>query len=59
MNRYKAKKYKIHLPYEVDLFYKKISEGAGYPIETVLCDCLTKYAGELAERAAGKPSVGR
>ena len=39
----------------VALFYKRIAETAGLPVEKVLCDALYKLAGELSLEALQKP----
>ena len=38
----------------VALFYSKIAELAGVPVEKVLCDALFKLAGELSLEALQK-----
>ncbi len=41
----------IHLEPDVALFYTRIANAVGLPLEQVLCDALFKLAGELSLEA--------
>ena len=41
----------LQLDSAVALFYKRIAQTAGLPLEQVLCDALFKLAGELSLQA--------
>ena len=41
----------LQLDSAVVLFYKRIAQTAGLPLEQVLCDALFKLAGELSLQA--------
>ena len=44
----------LHLDQTAALFYMKVAESAGLPIEQVLTDALFKLAGELSLEAIQK-----
>lgn len=48
------KSYRIKLEDYVAMFYEKISQTAGIPVEQVLADSLFRAAGTLAQNAIGE-----
>ncbi len=48
------KQYTVRLNEETALFYKKVAQQAGRPVEQVLSDALFRLAGELALEALHK-----
>lgn len=45
----------LYLEPAVALFYSRVADWAGLPLEQVLCDSLYKLAGELSLEALAKP----